>query len=108
VTPGAAAAPVRPELLQHPAEQRLAALVDLTSEQIAELIEARDYVSALHSFAAMAPELESFFQDVMVMVDDPALRQNRISLLLKSGNAVNRIADITKIVVDRRDYQRTG
>jgi glycyl-tRNA synthetase beta chain len=106
ITAGAAASPVRNDLLQLPAEQRLAALVDLTTEQIDELIEARDYVSALHSFAAMAPELESFFQDVMVMVDDPALRQNRIALLLKCGNAVQRIADVTRIVIDRRDYQR--
>ena len=53
----------------------------------------------------MAPELEKFFKDVMVMVDDEAVRRNRIALLQKVGGAVLAIADVTKIVVDRRDYR---
>ena len=57
------------------------------------------------SFAAMAPELETFFRDVMVMVDDEGLRKNRMSLLRKIGSSVEKIADLTKIVVARRDYR---
>ena len=53
----------------------------------------------------MAPELETFFRAVMVNVDDEALRRNRMSLLRKIGGAVARIADVTKIVVDRSDYR---
>ncbi len=53
----------------------------------------------------MAPELEKFFNDVMVMVDDEALRKNRMSLLRKIGGAVSQIADVTKVVVARRDYR---
>jgi len=41
----------------------------------------------------------------MVMVDDEAVRRNRMSLLRKVGGAVTKIADVTKIVVDRRDYR---
>ena len=41
----------------------------------------------------------------MVMVDDEAARKNRMSLLRKVGSAVGRIADVTKIVVDRREYR---
>ena len=74
-------------------------------EQIDEMIAGRDYVRALESFAAMAPELEKFFVDVMVMVDDPVVRGNRMSLLRKVGNAVLKIGDVTKIVVDRSDYR---
>ena len=50
-------------------------------------------------------ELETFFDDVMVMVDDPSVRANRMSLLRKIGNTVLRIADVTKIVVDRSEYR---
>jgi glycyl-tRNA synthetase beta subunit len=41
----------------------------------------------------------------MVNVEDAAVRGNRMSLLRKVGGAVMKIADVTKIVVDRRDYR---
>jgi glycyl-tRNA synthetase beta chain len=75
------------------------------SQQVDELIADRHYRDALRSFAAMAPELERFFHDVMVMVDDEAVRKNRMSLLRKVGSSVEKIADVTKIVVARRDYR---
>jgi glycyl-tRNA synthetase beta chain len=87
------------------AEKRLNDLASTVSEQIAEMVAERDYRRALESFAAMAPELETFFDEVMVMVDDPAVRSNRMSLLRKVGNAVLRIADVTRIVVDRSEYR---
>ena len=91
--------------LSEPAEKRLNELATAVTQQIAELIAERRYRSALESFAAMAPELEAFFKDVMVMVDDEAVRKNRMSLLRKAGGAVMKVADVTKIVVDRRDYR---
>ena len=91
--------------LEHATERRLAELADVVTAQIAELIVLREYRSALESFAALAPELETFFQDVMVNVEDQAVRGNRMSLLRKVGGAVMKIADVTKIVVDRRDYR---
>ncbi len=91
--------------LEHATERRLAELADVVTSQIAELIAMREYRSALESFAALAPELETFFKDVMVNVENPAVRGNRMSLLRKVGGAVMKIADVTKIVVDRRDYR---
>ncbi|MEA2463401.1 MAG: glycyl-tRNA synthetase beta chain, partial [Acidobacteriota bacterium] len=91
--------------LEHDTERRLAQLADMVTEQIAELAKARQYRAALESFAAMAPELETFFKDVMVNVDDDGLRANRMSLLRKVGGAALKVADVTKIVVDRRDYR---
>lgn len=93
-------------LLQHPTEKRLAELISLTGEQVDEMIGHRDYLSALESFAGMAPELEKFFTDVMVMVDDEKLRQNRITLLRRCGNVVGRIADLSRVVVDRSEYRQ--
>jgi glycyl-tRNA synthetase beta chain len=91
--------------LEHDTEKRLAELADMVTEQIAELAAGRQYRAALESFAAMAPELETFFKDVMVNVDDERVRTNRMSLLRKVGGAALKIADVTKIVVDRRDYR---
>ena len=91
--------------LEHPTERRLNELADMVGAQIDESIAERQYRRALESFAALAPELESFFKDVMVMVDDEGVRANRMSLLRKVGGAVLRIADVTKIVVDRREYR---
>ncbi len=91
--------------LEHDTERRLNEMATLVGEQIAELISERRYTDALRSFAGMAPELETFFRDVMVMVEDEGVRRNRMSLLRKIGGVVMRIADVTKIVVDRRDYR---
>jgi glycyl-tRNA synthetase beta chain len=91
--------------LENETESRLNDLAGAVGEQIEEMISERDYRRALESFAAMAPELETFFDEVMVMVDDPAVRKNRMSLLRKVGNSVMRIADVTKIVVDRSEYR---
>ncbi|HXH93329.1 MAG TPA: glycine--tRNA ligase subunit beta, partial [Thermoanaerobaculia bacterium] len=99
------AANIDPSKLENDVERRLASLAAIVGTQIEEMIAERDYKRALETFAAMAPELETFFAEVMVMVEDEALRRNRMALLHKIGSAVAGIADVTKIVVDRREYR---
>lgn len=99
------AARVDPSKLENDAERRLSELVPLMSDQVDEMIGERNYKLALETFAAMAPELEKFFDEVMVMVEDEGVRRNRMALLRTVGNAVMKIADVTKIVVDRREYR---
>ncbi|HXH40858.1 MAG TPA: glycine--tRNA ligase subunit beta, partial [Thermoanaerobaculia bacterium] len=99
------AARVDPSKLESDVERRLADLAAHVGEQIEEMIAERDYKRALETFAAMAPELETFFDEVMVMVEDEGVRRNRMALLRIVGNAVMKIADVTKIVVDRREYR---
>ena len=105
ITEGHASSRVDAPRLEHPTEKRLNELADTVLSQIEELSAERQYRMALESFAAMAPELETFFKDVMVNVEDEAVRANRLSLLRKVGGAAMKIADVTKIVVDRRDYR---
>jgi glycyl-tRNA synthetase beta chain len=105
ITQGHDSTTVDASKLENKVEKRLNELGDTVVEQIDELIAGRHYRDALQSFAALAPELETFFRDVMVNVDDEAVRRNRMSLLRKIGGAVAKIADVTKIVVDRRDYR---
>ena len=45
--------------------------------------------------ATVRPAVDSFFNDVMVMADDPAIRANRLSLLKRLHNTMNLIADIS-------------
>jgi glycyl-tRNA synthetase beta chain len=96
---------VDPSKLENDFERRLAELVSIATDQIEEMIGERDYKRALETFAALAPELETFFDEVMVMVEDEGVRRNRMALLRTIGNAVMKIADVTKIVVDRREYR---
>jgi glycyl-tRNA synthetase beta chain len=105
ITEGHDSTSVDKKKLEGETERRLDQLADVVVEQLGDLIAEKRYRAALESFAALAPELEQFFKDVMVMVDDEAVRRNRMSLLRKVGNAVGRIADVTKIVVARRDYR---
>lgn len=105
ITEGHSATTVDRAKLENDAEKRLNDLAGTVSQQVDELIANRHYRDALRSFVALAPELEHFFRDVMVMVDDEAVRKNRMSLLRKVVSSVEKIADVTKIVVARRDYR---
>lgn len=96
---------VDPSKLEHPAEQRLHSLVQITGDQVDDLIGERNFSAALDSFAGLASELEQFFNDVMVNVDDVSLRENRKALLRMAGTLVGRVADVTRIVVDRRELR---
>lgn len=91
--------------LEHPSEIGLNTQADAVISEMNQMINNRQYRPALERFAVLAPELEKFFKDVMVNVEDPAVRINRMALLRKVGGAARRIADVTKIVVDRRDYR---
>ena len=53
-----------------------------------------DYTAALVACASAKDAGDRFFDDVMVMADDPALRANRLALLKGVRAAMNRVADI--------------
>ena len=57
----------------------------------------RDYAGALIALAAAKPAIDRFFDDVMVMADDPAIRANRLALLRGVAHTMNRVADISKL-----------
>ena len=45
----------------------------------------------------LKPPVDAFFDSVMVMVDEPELRRNRLALLADLQRHMNRIADISKL-----------
>jgi glycyl-tRNA synthetase beta chain len=70
--------------------QRLEPLVD-------ERCAAGDFAGALLALATTRPAVDRFFDDVLVMADDPAIRANRLALLRGVAQTMNRVADISKL-----------
>jgi glycyl-tRNA synthetase beta chain len=56
-----------------------------------------DFTAALRALATAKPVVDRYFDDVMVMVDDPAIRANRLALLRSVAATMNRVADISKL-----------
>jgi glycyl-tRNA synthetase beta chain len=63
------------------------------------LFERGDFAGYLKTFAVLKAPVDAFFDKVMVMAEDPALRQNRLALLADLRKAMNRVADISKLAV---------
>ena len=82
-------------LLQDSAEKALAEQVDQQSARVLPLFENGDYASALSSLASLREPVDSFFDEVMVMADDEAIRNNRLALLNRLRNLFLRVADIS-------------
>jgi glycyl-tRNA synthetase beta chain len=94
----AEAAPVlSPELLSEQAEIELAAAVGQAAPQIAEAAATRDYGMGIERAAALAPPIDRFFTDVMVMDDDPAVRANRLRLMIDVVEATRPIGDLSAL-----------
>ena len=55
------------------------------------------YGSALSLMAQAREPVDAFFDSVMVMADDPAVRTNRLALLAQLRRMMNRVADISKL-----------
>jgi glycyl-tRNA synthetase beta chain len=58
-----------------------------------------EYTEALRALASARASVDRFFDEVLVMTDDPAVRANRLALLRGLAEAMNQVADISKLVV---------
>lgn len=92
-----------------PAEKELWSAFQGLRSEVEEAAAAHDYERCLRRIAELAPVLDKFFVDVLVMAEDPAVRQNRLALLQEIGRTVNRTARITEVVVDKAEARaKTG
>ena len=82
-------------LLQDGAEQALADAVAKQADAVLPLFEQGDYGSALSSLAGLRQPVDTFFEEVMVMAEDDAVRNNRLALLNRLRNLFLRVADIS-------------
>jgi glycyl-tRNA synthetase beta chain len=99
----AAEAPLDEALLDEPAERELAEAFAGLRSDIEEAAAAGDYERCLRRIADLAPVLDRFFVEVLVMAEDPQVRRNRIALLQAIGRAVSRTARLTEVVVDKAE-----
>jgi len=84
---------VRPDLLAEAAEQALAGNLAELSSEVIPLMESGYYGEALTRLAALREPVDAFFEEVLVMVDNQSLRENRIALLNELGSLFLRVAD---------------
>ncbi|KPK09216.1 MAG: glycyl-tRNA synthetase subunit beta [Betaproteobacteria bacterium SG8_39] len=83
--------------LPEPAEQALHRAIQSTAATANPLYERGDYTGYLKAFAVLKEPVDTFFDKVMVMVEDDRLRRGRLALLADLREAMNRIADISKL-----------
>ena len=84
-------------LMTEAAEIALMDGLELIAPQAEKHFSAGEYQEALQLLANIKPAVDRFFTEVMVMVDDAAVRNNRAALLQQLGTLMNRVADISKL-----------
>jgi len=99
----AAEQPLDESLLTEPAEKDLAAAFETLRADVEEAAAAGDYERCLRRIADLAPVLDRFFVEVLVMAEDEKVRANRIALLQAIGRAISRTAKLTEMVVDKAE-----
>ncbi|WP_299018710.1 glycine--tRNA ligase subunit beta [uncultured Tepidimonas sp.] len=88
---------VDPARLQEPAEQALHQALLAVQPLADAAYEAGDYTASLQRLAALKAPVDAFFESVMVNADDPDLRANRLGLLARLHQAMNRVADLSRL-----------
>jgi glycyl-tRNA synthetase beta chain len=94
---GAVAAKVDAALLKESAEVALNAALSQVKPQADAAFERGDYTASLQALAALKAPVDAFFDAVMVNAEDPALRANRLGLLATLHQAMNRVADLSRL-----------
>ena len=81
-------------LLREPAETALAEAVDAAHADTDAALASGDYVAVLGRLARLRPQVDAFFEQVMVNVDDAAVRGNRLALLQRLAGRLGSVAAI--------------
>ena len=78
-------------------ESALSVALDDAESHIGELMEQEAYSAVLETFAEMRQPIDAFFENVLVMDEDQALRENRLKLLNRFVALFERFADFSKL-----------
>ncbi|KRG68269.1 glycine--tRNA ligase subunit beta [Pseudoxanthomonas dokdonensis] len=81
-------------LLSEPAESALAEAVEAALGDTDDALHRHDYVAVLNRLARLRPQVDAFFDSVMVNADDPAIRGNRLALLKRLADRFGKVAAI--------------
>ena len=88
---------VSPELFNEEAERALYVMFQEVQSEMTALLNEQKYGEALQAMLKMKQPVDGFFDSVMVMADDAAVRTNRLNLLTAIGELILKIGDISKI-----------
>jgi glycyl-tRNA synthetase beta chain len=95
--PGAAPAQVDVAQLRESAEVRLFDAMRSLRDAVDEATARREYTGALGRLAQLRPAVDAFFDQVMVMAEDPVLRANRLGLLAQLRGLFAGVADLSRL-----------
>lgn len=90
---------LKPELLSETAELELNRVIDELSPKANAQFAKGEFDASLSTLAAAKDAVDNFFNDVMVMAEDPAIRTNRLALLGKVHHTMNQVADLSGLAV---------
>jgi glycyl-tRNA synthetase beta chain len=94
---GAVDAQVTESLLKESAEKSLYAATRDVAPKASSQFDAGDYTASLQTLAALRVPVDAFFDGVMVNAEEPDLRRNRLGLLATLHQAMNRVADLSRL-----------
>ncbi len=86
-------------LLREPAEKALFDQILRVTPLVRSHVATEGYVEALHAVATVRAAVDDFFDNVMVMAEEPPLRANRLGLLKALSAQLNAVADISTLAV---------
>ncbi|MCV2360193.1 glycine--tRNA ligase subunit beta [Paucibacter sp. TC2R-5] len=84
-------------LLQEPAEKELAGALAQVQALSDAFFHQGEYAASLRELATLRAPVDAFFEGVMVNAEDAALRANRLGLLKTLHEAMNRVADLSRL-----------
>ncbi len=88
---------VKQDLLQEAAERDLFAKIESVGGHVENQLKDESYKEAMKSLSELRGPIDQFFSDVMVMVDDEAVKQNRLLLLSSMTSLLGRVADFKRV-----------
>ena len=94
---GAEEQEIAPDLLEDEAEKVLFGKYNQLADSCRKLIAKQNYPQALETMAELKPEVDTFFDNVMVMVDDREIKNNRIGLLQAIASLFKQVADFARL-----------
>jgi glycyl-tRNA synthetase beta chain len=97
----AASPTMNTELFKERAELELIQAFDKINTEYEEYVDNREYGKALGLMITLKKPIDDFFDNIMVMVEDESIKNNRLGLLKSIADMMNRIADLGAIVVSK-------
>ncbi len=88
---------LKSELFSEKEEEALSLSLKEQTMNLPELVKARDYQTVLNQLSHLRKAVDDFFDKVMVLTEDQAIRENRLALLSQLKNAFMQVADLSQL-----------